>query len=85
MPSDPATAFLSLLIEDMADEWLSKCVFHNRFSKPENRSYGPAWVMDDAHPGVSRARAAASPVYSTRPDVWLCSKARSPPSAAVYP
>ena len=56
VPSDPATAFLSLLIEDMADEWLCKCVFNNRFSKTENRSYAPAWVMDDAHPGVSSER-----------------------------
>ncbi len=56
VPTDPAAAFLSLLIEDMADEWLSKCLFHNRFSKPENRSFAPAWVMDDAHPGLSRER-----------------------------
>ncbi|MCZ6665905.1 MAG: glutathione S-transferase, partial [Gammaproteobacteria bacterium] len=53
VPTDPAAAFLSLLIEDMADEWLSKCLFHNRFSKPENRSFAPAWVMDDAYPDLS--------------------------------
>ena len=46
-PTDPALAFLAHLIEDMADEWLCKMVFHYRFSYDIDRLYGPRWVMDD--------------------------------------
>lgn len=47
-PDNPALAFLSHLIEDMADEWLTKCMFHYCFAYPEGQSYGTHWVTDDA-------------------------------------
>lgn len=53
LPSDPAHVWLSELIEDMADEWLSKCLFHFRFSDRRDQMSGASWVIDDAHPGVS--------------------------------
>lgn len=46
-PTEPVLAFTALLIEDMADEWLSKMIFHYRFSYDTDRQYGPRWVMDD--------------------------------------
>jgi len=49
-PVDPVLAFTALLIEDMADEWLSKMIFHYRFSYDIDRLYGPRWVMDDTLP-----------------------------------
>lgn len=49
-PRDAASKFLSLLIEDFADEWLTKCLFHYRFSNAADRIYGPRWVMDDTYP-----------------------------------
>lgn len=52
-PDDPALAFLSHLIEDMADEWLTKCMFHYRFAYPEGQSYGPHWVIDDGRPELT--------------------------------
>ena len=49
---DPALAFLSFLIEDMADEWITKCMFHYRFASAEGRAYGPHWVIDDSRPDL---------------------------------
>lgn len=51
-PPDPALDLYSRLIEDMADEWLTKCLFHYRFSNDADRAYAPLWVMDDSHPGA---------------------------------
>ncbi|MEM7251885.1 MAG: glutathione S-transferase N-terminal domain-containing protein [Pseudomonadota bacterium] len=45
---DPAIAFLSYLIEDMADEWLAKCLFHYRFAHDRDANYAARWVVSDA-------------------------------------
>ncbi|MFT4563348.1 MAG: glutathione S-transferase [Gammaproteobacteria bacterium] len=52
-PDDLANNFLSDLIEDLADEWLTKCLFNYRFSSPEDQISGASWVIDDAHPHLS--------------------------------
>ena len=52
LPDAPDQAFLALLIEDMADEWLTKSLFHYRFSHAPDRRFAGSWVMDDAHPDI---------------------------------
>ena len=56
IPENPACAFLNALLEDFADEWLTKCLFNYRFSLPRDAVAGAGWVMDDAHPGLNKAQ-----------------------------
>ncbi len=37
VPADPATHFLSLLVQDFADEWLWRPAMHYRWSYPDDR------------------------------------------------
>lgn len=49
VPTDPAVAFLDLLIEDYADEWVTKSMYHYRWAPPEAveraRRLLPVWPM----------------------------------------
>ena len=46
-PTDPALAFLDSLIEDYADEWLTKCMFHYRWAHEADATFAgrllPSW------------------------------------------
>ncbi len=51
VPPDPALAFLDELLEDYADEWLTKCMFHYRWyyetDATKARRILPHWAMID--------------------------------------
>ena len=50
IPSDPVMAFLDYLIEDYADEWLTKAMFHFRWAHKRNVDFAgsilPRWTMN---------------------------------------
>ncbi len=55
LPEHLGHAFAARLIEDMADEWLTKCLFHFRFADELDGAYAARWVMSDAHAGTPDA------------------------------
>ena len=44
IPEDPGLAFLSHLIEDLADEWVTKMMFVYRWWRKEDQEYCSAWL-----------------------------------------
>ncbi|HUP24276.1 MAG TPA: glutathione S-transferase family protein [Thermoanaerobaculia bacterium] len=62
IPTDPALAFVDALIEDFADEWLTKAMFHYRWTYPPDieKAAGilPRWARVDAPEEAMRERSA---------------------------
>lgn len=50
IPKNEAHAFLSHLIEDMADEWCTKMMFHYRWAYDADINYASYWIADDSFP-----------------------------------
>jgi len=46
VPEDPACAALALILEDYADEWLNKCMFHQRWSQSPDREAAALRVLE---------------------------------------
>lgn len=67
VPPDPVHAFLSHLIEDMGDEWLTKPLFHYRWSSDKDIRYASFWIADDFHPErTGEERSAAARQFAER-------------------
>jgi glutathione S-transferase len=56
IPPDPADAFICHLIEDFADEWLTKLMFHYRWVEDETAAWASHWIIWDAMPGMLGAQ-----------------------------
>jgi glutathione S-transferase len=59
IPDDPALAFVSDLLEDFGDEWVTKMMFHYRWYYQADRDFAQAWVVTSRdpvmEPGARRA------------------------------
>ncbi|MEZ5961853.1 MAG: glutathione S-transferase family protein [Hyphomonadaceae bacterium] len=53
-PSEPSLAFLSALVEDYADEWLNKAMFHYRWSYPEDQESAAKRISDMIFEGAEK-------------------------------
>ena len=54
VPAEAKMQFVCLLIEDMADEWFMKAMFHYRWAYPEDAEWCANWIMFDSLPNAGR-------------------------------
>lgn len=66
LPPDPAARFACLLLEDMADEWYMKAMFHYRWAYEADADSLSKWLMYDTLPNAGRehVEAAAAEIRS---------------------
>jgi glutathione S-transferase len=54
IPADAGQAFLAFLLEDMADEWGTKAMFHYRWYRERDQKQMSEWLSFDRMPGGGR-------------------------------
>jgi len=50
VPDDPAQAYLSDLLEDFGDEWVTKMMFHYRWYYAADRAFAQTWIITSRDP-----------------------------------
>ncbi|HEY9546592.1 MAG TPA: glutathione S-transferase C-terminal domain-containing protein [Solimonas sp.] len=55
VPPDAADAFVCHLIEDFADEWVTKMMFHYRWTDDATADWASHWIVRDAMPKLHGA------------------------------
>ncbi len=50
VPDDPGFAYLSDLLEDFGDEWITKMMFHYRWTYAADREFAQVWVVSSRDP-----------------------------------
>jgi len=67
VPTDPAQAYLSDLLEDFGDEWVTKIMFHYRWYYEADRAFAQDWVISSRDPQMAKpARDAAKKLFNDR-------------------
>lgn len=55
LPPNEGDRFICHLLEDMADEWVTKQMFHFRWIEDETAQQSAAWIVDDTLAGLAPA------------------------------
>jgi glutathione S-transferase len=67
VPVDPVQAYLSDLLEDFGDEWVTKAMFHYRWYYAADRAFAQDWVVTSRDPVMPAAeRRAAKQAFNDR-------------------
>lgn len=67
IPEDPAQAYLSDLLEDFGDEWVTKIMFHYPWYYAADRAFAQDWVVTSRDPVMAQAeRDAAKKRFNDR-------------------
>ena len=56
VPDDPVQAYLSDLLEDFGDEWITKMMFHYRWYYAADRAFAQDWIVTSRDPLMPAAR-----------------------------
>lgn len=67
VPDDPVLAYLSDLLEDFGDEWITKMMFHYRWFYAADRAFAQTWIITSRNPVMPAAeRQAAMQAFNDR-------------------
>ena len=67
VPDDPVLAYLSDLLEDFGDEWITKMMFHYRWFYAADRAFAQTWIITSRDPVMpAAARRAAMQAFNDR-------------------